>query len=71
MTGVQTCALPICWELLASQPSSGALRDDILPDIRNVVVGEYLSFYRIEGRDVLILRVLHGRRAISEEDFAS
>jgi hypothetical protein len=32
--------------------------------------GEYLSFYRLDGRDVVILRMLHGRRAIGGEDFS-
>lgn len=57
------------WELLATQPRSGAERDDILPGIRHKVTGIYVAFYRVEGEDVVILRVLHGRRNIGAEDF--
>lgn len=58
------------WNLLSHQPYSGAPRDDLLSGIRSVAVGEYLSFYRLDDRDVVILRVLHGRRAIGGEDFS-
>lgn len=40
-----------------------------LAGLRHVVVGEFLTFYRLEGEDVVILRVLHGRRDISADDF--
>ncbi|MEJ6784328.1 type II toxin-antitoxin system RelE/ParE family toxin [Aminobacter sp. Piv2-1] len=56
------------WELLATQPYSGAERADLLPDLRHVVVSEYVTFYRVEGPDVLIVRVLHGRRDILGDD---
>lgn len=59
------------WELLASQPFSGAERADFLVGVRHMVESEYVTFYRVEGRDVLILRVLHGRRDISADDVAS
>ncbi len=56
------------WELLATQPHSGAPREDLGAGLRQVVVGEYLSIYRIEKGTVEILRVLHGRRNIAAED---
>lgn len=56
------------WDLLATQPRSGAPRDDLGPGFRQVVVAEYLSIYRIEAGAIEILRVLHGRRNISPED---
>ncbi|WP_244510718.1 type II toxin-antitoxin system RelE/ParE family toxin [Mesorhizobium sp. LCM 4576] len=40
------------WDLLTLHPRSGAPRDDILPGIRHLVVGEYLTFYRI-GDDAI------------------
>ena len=58
------------WELLTFHPWSGAPRDDILPGIRHLVVGEYLTFYRIDHSTIEILRVLHGRRNIGPEDLA-
>ena len=56
------------WRLLALYPHSGALRDDIGTDVRHVVVGEYLCFYRVGTEAVEILRVLHGRRNIERDD---
>ncbi|WP_292365011.1 type II toxin-antitoxin system RelE/ParE family toxin [Mesorhizobium sp.] len=54
---------------LANPPSPiGAPRDDILPGIRHLVVGQYLTFYRIGDDAIEILRVLHGRRRIETED---
>lgn len=56
------------WQLLATQPRSGALRGDLGSDIRHVVVGNYLTFYRIDDQQVVILRVLHGKRGIDPDD---
>ena len=56
------------WDLLTLHPRSGAPRDDILPGILPVVVGEYLTFYRIGDDAIEILRVLHGRRRIETGD---
>lgn len=56
------------WELLATQPYSGMARDDIAAGIRHLVTGEYLTFYRIAGNGILILRVLHGHRNITADD---
>jgi plasmid stabilization system protein ParE len=33
-----------------------------------VVVGNYLLLYRVEGDDILILRVLHGRCDLAAEN---
>jgi len=57
------------WKLLETQPRMGAQRDDILPGFRHLVQGNYLSFYRLNGDDIEILRVLHGRRDITGDDF--
>lgn len=56
-------------ELLATQPFSGSTREDVLSDLRHLVVGQYVAFYRVEGRTIVVLRVIHGRRDISAEDF--
>ncbi|MBZ9657883.1 type II toxin-antitoxin system RelE/ParE family toxin [Mesorhizobium sp. ESP-6-4] len=61
-------ALQRRWDLLTLHPQSGAPRDDILPGIRHLVVGEYLTFYRIGNDAIEILRVLHGRRKIEADD---
>ncbi|SFU02666.1 type II toxin-antitoxin system RelE/ParE family toxin [Mesorhizobium sp. YR577] len=56
------------WELLATQPYSGMERTDIAASIRHLVMGEYLTFYRIAADHIEILRVLHGKRDITADD---
>jgi plasmid stabilization system protein ParE len=48
-------------ELLAEQPRMGRLRPEFGEGVRSFAVESYVSYYRHEG-DVLIARVLHGRR---------
>lgn len=41
----------------------GRRRDhDLLAGLRSLPVGAYVIIHRIEGRDVLILHIFHGRR---------
>src|SRR5262249_32633741 len=61
-------ALQARWQLMATQPRSGAPRDDISPGLRPLVVGQYLSLYRVTSNEVVIIRVIHGRRNITAED---
>ncbi|MGA9640436.1 MAG: type II toxin-antitoxin system RelE/ParE family toxin [Terriglobales bacterium] len=52
--------------LLASYPNLGRARnEDLRPGLRTFPVGDYIIFYRIEGEDVVILRVLRGSRNIA------
>jgi toxin ParE1/3/4 len=49
--------------MLANHPHAGRQRnDDLGTSRRSFPVGEYLIVYRVEDKDVLILRVVHGRR---------
>jgi len=49
--------------LLSKHPQLGRSRDhDLRPGLRSLTVGQYVILHRIEGRDVLILHVFHGRR---------
>ena len=57
------------WDLLATQPYSGAARDDIAPGLRHVVVGQYLTLYRVTGDEVIVVRVLHGSRDLAAEEY--
>ncbi len=51
--------------LLQTHPQIGRRRDEELrPGIRTFPVGNYLIVYRLDGDDVLILRVLRGSRNI-------
>jgi len=53
--------------LLAVHPYLGRPRDDDLGiGLRSFPVGEYVIVYLVEDKDVLILRVVHGRRDLDE-----
>ncbi len=50
---------------LAQFPYLGRLREeDFGPKCRSLAVGDYVIVYCIENQDVLVLRVLHGRRQL-------
>ncbi len=57
------------WGLVATQPRIGVARNDIGADIRCIVVGEYLTFYRPVTDGIEVIRVLHGRRDIQRAYF--
>lgn len=50
--------------LLSRNPFIGRTRDDLRAGLRSFPVGNYVIIYRIENKEVLILRVLHGSRDI-------
>jgi toxin ParE1/3/4 len=49
------------FELLAERPRIGRLRLEFGPSVRSFAVENHVIYYRHDG-DVLIARVLHGRR---------
>ena len=49
------------FELLVEQPRMGRLRPEFGGGVRSFTVENYVIYYRHDG-DVLIARVLHGRR---------
>ncbi|ESY19836.1 MULTISPECIES: type II toxin-antitoxin system RelE/ParE family toxin [unclassified Mesorhizobium] len=59
------------WTLLTLHPFSGAPRDDIAPGIRHLIVGEYVTLYRMGEDAIEIVRVLHGRRDIGADDLVT
>jgi toxin ParE1/3/4 len=53
--------------LLGGHPYLGRSRDDDFGiGLRSFPVGEYVIVYLVEDKDVLILRVVHGRRDMEE-----
>ena len=50
------------FHLLAEQPGMGRARPEFGPGVRSFAVENYVIYYRHEGDDVLIARILHGRR---------
>lgn len=59
------------WQQVATYPFSGAPREDIATGIRHLIVGEYLTLYRVREEAIEIVRVLHGRRKIDAGDLNS
>ena len=49
------------FELLAEQPRMGRLRPEFGEGVRSFTVENYVIYYR-HARDVLVARLLHGRR---------
>jgi len=56
---------------LAHAPRIGAQRFHLAPELRMFPVREYLIFYRPIDDGVEIVRVLHGKRNITQEFFSS
>jgi toxin ParE1/3/4 len=52
-------ALKAAMERLLNFPELGAARDDLAPGLRGLPVREHRVFYRIEGAEVVVARVLH------------
>ena len=50
------------FDFLSSHPYAGRARNDLRTGMRSFPVGQYVIFYRLVLPDVLILRVMHGRR---------
>ena len=56
---------------MLAQPYSGAARNDIAIGLRHVVVGVYLTLYRVKDDAIVIVRMLHGSRDLTEEEYGS
>jgi toxin ParE1/3/4 len=47
----------------------GRLRNEIAPDLRSLLARNHLLFYRIQSKEIQILRILHGSRDFSNQEF--
>jgi len=56
---------------LSKMPLSGPMRDDLPAGMRCLVMGNFLAFYRVEETEVVVMRVMHGKRDITADDIAS
>ncbi len=54
---------------LSKFPERGPDRSDILPNVRVLIEGQYLIFYRFDGHGVVVMRVVHGARDLGDLDF--
>ena len=50
------------FDLLEAHPFAGRARDDLRAGIRSLPVGTYVLLYRVEGVDVVIVRIVRGSR---------
>ena len=53
-------------EMLASQPLIGEARPDLVPNLREVPVGNYVIFYQPFSDGVVVVRVLHAARNVAD-----
>lgn len=49
-------------DLIIYAPKGAQLRPELGPDYRAAVVGSYLIFYRLEGEEAVVIRVVDGRQ---------
>lgn len=47
-------------------PEMGPSRPEVAPDLRALVEGNYLILYRIEPEQIVIVRVVHGARDLTD-----
>jgi toxin ParE1/3/4 len=55
------------FKLIASHPLLGQLQPELAPDLRSLVVGSYVVFYRVTDQEVQIARVIHSARDLQDE----
>jgi toxin ParE1/3/4 len=48
-------------------PDRGAPRDELIEGLRMLVEGKYLIFYRVSGKTVEVVRVLHGAQNLMRQ----
>jgi len=58
-TEIYLAQIQTCFELVAGEPDIGRKCDDIRLGYRKILVGSHVIFYRLQGSDVEIIRVLH------------
>lgn len=56
-------------QLLTDNPELGRARPDLLENIRSFPYGNYIIFYRPTSDGILIVRVLHSARDVSDRMF--
>jgi len=55
-------AIDVKCNLLGEHPYLGPSKEDIRPGLRYLVIGQYVSLYKVDKDAVRIVRVLHARR---------
>lgn len=47
---------------LARAPQTGSRREAIAPNLRGLSTGNYIVYYREDGPQIVVSRVIHGKR---------
>jgi toxin ParE1/3/4 len=55
------------FQALAATPGIGRRREELLPGVRSLAVGNYVIFYRPAKLRIEVVRVLHGARDIGAQ----
>ena len=53
--------LEACCQMLADNPASGRICDDVCRGLRRMEIGRHVVFYREDTRGILVSRILHRR----------
>ena len=46
---------------IGANPGIGRRRDELRPGLRSFPVGQHILFYRVDGSDVTVVRILHAK----------
>ncbi len=52
---------------IGSNPDIGRRRDALRPGLRSFPVGQHVLFYRVDGRDVTVVRIPHAKQDVERE----
>jgi toxin ParE1/3/4 len=52
---------------IGGNPSIGRRRDDLRPGLRSFPVGQHIVFYRVDGSDVTVVRILHAKQDVERQ----
>lgn len=62
-----SAALQQAFATIGANPGIGRSRDDLRPGLHSYPVERHIIFYRVEGAEPTVVRILHGRQDIARE----
>jgi toxin ParE1/3/4 len=48
----------------------GRTRDDLSPGLRSYPVGDHIVFYRVTATELIVRRIVHGRRELERNQLS-
>lgn len=60
-------------ERLRGFPMAGAPRENLAPGLRSIRLRPYrhIVFYRVDADEIMLVRLLHGARALERQDYGA